>query len=152
MYEKKAFVVGFIICALAAWVLGAVVGYSVGGGVRPAEATNLATDYERTIRERDSTIERITEDNQRLREGALRAQSELGSAMARSSRLDEYLGSAGIGAQQITATLSGTRQNIEEASRIIGSYLGAEQADENNALGGDSGSGIDRIDNNLGAD
>ena len=111
------------IFGIITFVLGAVAGYCTGVGVRSFDVAELTEKYDTATRERDATIERITEDNQRLRDGIERAQARLDAAMARVTRLEEYIGSAGERNQSVITNIDGARQNIEEAIRIVGSYL-----------------------------
>ena len=123
MNEKdKSFLTAFFI-GLLLFILGAVIGYCACNYVRSAEVAELTARYDDAKRERDETIDRITEDNQRLRDGAARAQIELDAATERTNRLEEYFRSAGIGNKQVTADLNGAGQNLAEASRIIEHYL-----------------------------
>ena len=129
----------------------AVAGAFFYGGVRfgrrvgSEEASELALRYAELQRERDSTIDRIAEDNQQLRDGVIRAQAELDAATARVGELEEYIRRAGIRTQAVIAAASGARQSVEEASRIIGAYLKEEQAPENIPDSGDTGGSGDRI-------
>ena len=119
----------FLVCLVCA-MLGAVIGISYNDHKRSAQASELTAKYAAIQRERDTTIERITEDNQRLRDGAARAQAELDTAAARVIELEVYWRNASGANQSITASAAGARQNIEEASRIIASHLEAEQSYE----------------------
>jgi uncharacterized iron-regulated protein len=126
MDEKIKAIGIFIIVGIVTFCLGAIGGYCASNRIRSVESAKLTEKYDATARERDATIERITEDNQRLRDGISRAQAQLESIEERASRLEEYNRSAGIGNQQVTAYISGTRQDLEEASRIIERYLGEQ--------------------------
>jgi len=113
-----AIIVGFV-----AFLLGAITGYSAGPSIRSSETAKLTEKYDRETRERDATIASITEDNQRLRDGIKRAQTQLEIVTAGVARLEQYNGSAGDRNQSVIANLDGARQDLEEASRIIEHYL-----------------------------
>jgi hypothetical protein len=131
MNEKSngaVFIVGLVCLCI-----GTAIGYGVSIHIRSSEAARLAEEYDTAKRERDEAVSRIAEDNQRLRDGAARALVQLDQAEARVNGLEEYIRSAGAGNQEIIASAGETRSNLEEASRIIGSYLGEQQTPESDA-------------------
>ena len=151
MNEKSSNNRRFVFCIIL-FCVGLLTGYSLGTGVRSAQATRLIEEYTATARERDARIERITENNRQLRDGAVRAQAELDAATARVDELENHLRSAGIRNQQVIASLGGARQDIAEASRIIERYLGEQQTSQDSLRCGDSGCGCGRRGNSLGSE
>jgi len=147
MDAKKLYII-FGITIISVFALGAVTGYHFNANVRSAEITGLAKEYNDAKQERDATISRITENNKLLRAGIERAEFELNEASARVKRLEEYIGGASIGNKQVITAIDGAGQNIEEASRIIRSYLNTKQEFENSIDSRDSSSGSGRSDNN----
>ena len=143
MNEKSNNSRKFIFCIIL-FSVGLLTGYSLGSGIRSAQATRLIAEYTANARERDERIDRITENNRQLRDGAIRAQAELDAATARVNELENHLRSAGIRNQQVITHLGGARQDIAEASRIIERYLTQESEYENSFRCGDSGSSCGR--------
>jgi len=139
-----------LICGLFGYGMGATTGYFTSTDVGSHAVAKLTAEYDAAQRDRDATINRITEDNRFLRAGVERAQRELDEATERASKLEEYIGSAGIRNKQITSAADGARQDLEEASRIIGRYLDQEQTPENSSPRGDSGSSRSRDNSGLG--
>jgi len=148
MNEKSNLV--FVVSLIIALAVGAIAGYSTSTSIGSRKTAKLTAEYDAAKRERDTALDRIAEDNRRLRNGIERAELELKSATVRATRLEEYIGRAGIRNQEIIASADGARQNLEEAIRIVGSYLNPKQAPEAGSDSGDTGGGRGRDTGGLG--